>query len=99
MSGSVKAIGVAKLRAANDGEERQKAVRITGFSKTKGLAGVDGIYAQNSPEAYFKVRRGSFADVLSNLVPADCSCPHPAIATKVLPVAVHRPNPVVHLPR
>lgn len=62
-AGSVKAAGVEKLRQASSGEGRQRAIRISGFSSIKGLSGVDGVYAQNSPEAFYKVCLGFHARV------------------------------------
>ena len=63
-AGSVKATGVEKLRQATSSEGRQRAIRISGFSSIKGMSGVDGVYAQNSPEAFYKVCWGFTRDQL-----------------------------------
>jgi hypothetical protein len=42
-------------RVKKSDEGRQRAVSIKGFNNVKGMSGIDGVYAENSPEAYYKV--------------------------------------------
>jgi hypothetical protein len=42
-------------RVKKSDEGRQRAVSINGFNNVKGMSGIDGVYAENSPEAYYKV--------------------------------------------